>query len=144
MRRSNIIIYLAVYAVSFALLLWKHVTRLSDFRYGVIGLILFGVALYWETKARENRLANWNSIRIQGKVRFILIDYVLLRGGIVSLLILLILSTKVTIGLLVIASVIPLLGGTAFVGNEEWKYCEEQYIISTLKSAAESMKAIQN
>jgi hypothetical protein len=144
MKKSYLIVYLIVYALSFAVLYSKHLTHLSDFRYGIVVLILIGTLFYSETLARNRRLNNWGEIRLQGKARFILMDYVVLRGGIISLLILLLLSTKVTIGLIILASVVPLLAAIAFVANEEWKYCEEQYVISTLKSMAENIKAIQN
>ena len=87
---------------------------------------------------------DWKNIRIQGKTRFILYDYVLLRGGIISILFILILSLKVTISLLLLCAVLPLCGVMAFAGNEEWKQCEEQYTISNLKSVADKFKVLRN
>ena len=131
-------------SILIAALFWQHATRLADFRYGIAGLILIGLLSYSEALARKRRSANWEEIRSQGKTRFVLFQFVALRGGTVSLLILLLLSSKVTIGLIILASVVPLLAAMAFVGNEEWKSCEAQYVISTLRSTGENLKALKN
>jgi hypothetical protein len=94
--------------------------------------------------AHRRRMSEWANIRLKGKARFILFDYVLLRGGSISILIILILSLKVSITLLIICSVIPLLGVSAFAGNEVWKQCEQSYALTRLKSIAEKMKILQN
>jgi len=144
MRRTYLIAYIVLYALSIAALLWRHATRLADFRYGIAGLILIGLLYYSEALAHKRRLANWEEIRSQGKTRFLLLEYVALRGGTVSLLILMLLSTKVTIGPILLASVVPLLAAMVFVGNEEWKSCESQFVISTLRSTGENIKALNN
>ncbi len=94
--------------------------------------------------AHKRRMSNWNNIRSSGKTRFILYDYVLVRGGIVFVLFILFLSLKVSIGLLIVCSILPLFGVIAFAGNEEWKQCEEQYTIATLRSVANKFKVLQN
>lgn len=144
MKRASFIIQFIFVIIFFSILYWKQGLNFSNLRFNIIGFILIALIVYSEIMAHKRRLSNWEKIRIKGKTRFILYDYVLLRGGIVSTLLILILSIKVTIGLLIICTVIPLFGVIAFAGNEEWKKCEEQYTISTLKSAAEKIKVLRN
>jgi hypothetical protein len=144
MKRTSLIIHLLFVIIFFSIIYWKQGFSFSDFRFNFIGLIFIALIFYSEILAHKRRLLNWEKIRIQGKRRFILVDYVLLRGGIISTLLLLILSIQIKIGLLIICTVLPLFGVLVFAGNEEWKKCEELYTISTLKSVAEKMKVLQN
>ncbi|MCX6121526.1 MAG: hypothetical protein NTX44_07885 [Ignavibacteriales bacterium] len=144
MKRASFIIQVIVAIVFFSILNWKQGLNYSTLRFNIIGFILIALILYSEIMARKRRVSNWEKIRKKGKTRFILYEYVLLRGGITSTLLILILSIKVTIGLLIICTVIPLFGVVAFAGNEEWKKCEEQYTISTLKSFADKIKVLRN
>jgi hypothetical protein len=144
MKRASLIIQVIFAIIFFSILNWKQGLNIPNLRFNIIGLIFIALIIYSEIIAHKRRLSNWANTRIKGKMRFILYDYVLLRGGIVSVLIILILSIKVTIGLLIICTVIPLFGVMAFAGNEEWKKCEEKYTISTLKSLAEKIKVLRN
>ncbi len=144
MKRKSLIIQIIIALIFISIIYWKQGFSFSNFRFNLIGFIIIALIFYSEILAHKRRLLNWEKIRVQGKTRFILFDYVLLRGGIVSTLLLLILSIKVAIGLLIICTVLPLFGVMAFAGNEEWKKCEEQYTISTLKSTAEKIKVMQN
>jgi hypothetical protein len=144
MKRASIIIQVIFIIIFFSILNWRQGLNISNLRFNIIGFILIALIFYSEIMAHKRRLSNWEKIRVKGKTRFILYDYVLLRGGIVSVLLILILSIKVTIGLLIICTVIPLFGVITFAGNEEWKKCEEEYTISTLKSLAEKIKVLRN
>jgi hypothetical protein len=144
LKRKTAIIEIIFVVILFSILYWKQVIRISDFRFYMIGVILIVLFNYSKKMAHRRRLTNWDKIRINGKTRFILYDYVFIRGGIVSTLLILILSLKVEIGLLIIFAVLPLFGVMAFAGNEEWKKCEEQFAISALKSVAEKFKVMRN
>ena len=143
MKKTSLIEFIFV-TILFALSYWKLQFNISNFRFGLIFLILFAFIVYSEKLAHKRRMSNWKKIRSAGKARFILYDYVLIRGGIVSVLLILILSFKVSIGLLIVCSILPLFGVIAFAGNEEWKQCEEQYAIATLRSVADKFKVLQN
>ena len=144
MKRASFIIQVIFAIVFFSILNWKQGLNYSTLRFNIIGFILISLIIYSEIMAHKKRVSNWEKIRMKGKTRFILYEYVLLRGGITSTLLILILSIKVTIGLLIICTVIPFFGVAAFAGNEEWKKCEEQYTISTLKSLADKIKVLRN
>ena len=144
MKRKSTVIQILFVAVSTSLMLWQRMFKLSDLKFYIIALIIVALIMYSENMAHERRMSNWQKIRSAGKTRFILYDYVLIRGGIVSVLLILILSFKVSIGLLIVCSILPLFGVIAFAGNEEWKQCEEQYTIATLRSVADKFKVLQN
>ena len=144
MKRKSTVIQILFVAVSFSLMLWQRMFKLSDLKFYIIALIIVALIMYSENMAHKRRMSNWQKIRSAGKTRFILYDYVIIRGGIVSVLLILILSFKVSIGLLIVCSILPLFGVIAFAGNEEWKQCEEQYAISTLRSVADKFKVLQN
>ncbi len=144
MKAKTIITYCVVTAVMFSILFWRHAIKLSDFRFYCIAAILIGYIYYTETLAQKRRMLNWETIRSKGKVYFVLVEYVIYRGGIISVLIVLILSIKITITLIIICSIIPLLGVIAFAGNEIWKQCEESYSSSKLNSIVEKIKISQN
>ncbi len=144
MKRKSTVIQILFVAVSFSLLHWQRMVNLSDLKFYIIALIIIALIMYSENMAHKRRMSNWNNIRSFGKTRFILYDYVLIRGGIVCVLLFLILSLKGSIGFLIICSILPLFGVIAFAGNEEWKQCEEQYTIATLRSVADKFKVLQN
>ena len=144
MKAKSIITFCVVSGVMFSILFWRHAVKLSDFRFYCIALILIGYISYNETLAQKRRMLNWETIRSKGRMHFILFDYVVFRGGTISILITIILSIKVTITLIIICSLLPLLGVMAFVGNEIWKQCEESYSLAKLNSVAEKIKILQN
>ena len=145
MKRTTLI-GIIIIIIMVSIIYWNHLLNYSysSLIYGIIFYILMTLIIHSEKLAHKRRLLNWDKKRIEGKARFILYDYVLLRGGIVSTLLILVLSIKVPIDLLIICTIIPLFGAIAFAGNEEWKKCEELYSISTLKSTAEKIKVMQN
>ena len=144
MKRKSTVIQILFVAVSSSLMLWQRIFKLSDLKFYIIVIIIVALIMYSENMAHKRRMSNWQKIRSAGKTRFILYDYVLIRGGIVSVLLILILSFKLSIGLLIVCSILPLFGVIAFAGNEEWKQCEEQYTIATLRSVANKFKVLQN
>ena len=144
MKKTSLLVQIISALIIFTIFYWKNMLSASNVRFSIIGYIIIFLIIYSENLAHKRRLLDWKKIRIQGKTRFILYDYVLLRGGIISILFILILSLKVTISLLLLCAVLPLCGVMAFAGNEEWKQCEEQYTISTLKSVADKFKVLRN
>ena len=144
MKRKSTVIQILFVVVSFSVLHWQHMFNWSDLKFYIIAVIIVALIMYSENMAHKRRMSNWNKIRSSGKTRFILYDYVLIRGGIVSVLIILLLSFKISIGLLIVCTILPLFGVIAFTGNEEWKQCEEQYTIATLRSVSDKFKVLQN
>jgi hypothetical protein len=144
MKKTSLLVQIISALIIFPILYWKNMLSVSNFRFSIIGYIIIFLIIQSERLAHKRRLLDWKNIRIQGKTRFILYDYVLIRGGIISIVFILILSLKVIISLLLLCTVLPLCGVMAFAGNEEWKQCEEQYTISTLKSVADKFKVLRN
>jgi len=144
MKAKSIIIFCIASAAMLSILLWYHAIQLSEFRFYCIASILIGYISYNETLAHKRRMLNWATIQSKGKMHFILFDYVIYRGAVISILITLILSIKVKITLIIICSIFPLLGVMVFVGNEIWKQCEESYSSIKLNSVAEKIKILQN
>jgi hypothetical protein len=110
----------------------------------LIFLAAVGVLSYAEWEAQKKRVAQWATIRKKGRARFILMDFVLLRGGIFSAVLLYVLSSKVTLGLLIVVSILPVLAVIAFAANELWKRSEEEYVVASMKMAAENIKVMRN
>jgi hypothetical protein len=144
MKAKSIISFCIASVAMLSILFWYHAIKLLDFRLYCIESILIGYIAYNETLAHQRRILNWETIRLKGKLRFILFDYVFYRGAVLSILIALILSIKVKITLLIICSILPLLGAMAFAGNLTWKRCEEIYSSTKLKSVAEKIKILRN
>jgi hypothetical protein len=144
MKRIELIFVGILIVLVYSMLLWNGTLKYYDLRIFIIGAILYWYVYRSEKGAQKRRVLEWGTIRAKGKTRFILFDYVLVRGGVLSALIILILSLKIPMSLLIICSVLPLLGVTAFAGNEVWKKCEQEYMITILKTAAEKMRVLQN
>ena len=144
MKKTSLIVQIISALIIIPIFYWKDMLSTSHIRISIIGYIVIFLIIQSERLAHKKRLSDWKNIRIQGKTRFILYDYVLLRGGIISILLILILSLKVAISLLLVVTVLPLFGVMAFAGNEEWKQCEEQYTISTMKLVADKFKVLRN
>jgi hypothetical protein len=144
MKRKSTAIQILFVALSFLLLHWQRMVNLSELKFYIVALIVVSLIMYSEKLAHKRRISNWEKVRILGKARFILFDYVVIRGGIVSILLILILSLKISVGLMIVCSILPLFVVLAFAGNEEWKQCEEQYTIETLRSVADKFKVMQN
>ncbi|HLP14629.1 MAG TPA: hypothetical protein VK470_00145 [Bacteroidota bacterium] len=123
---------------------WKGIIQLPDLRIMIIVTIAVCYIYYSELNSQRRMIENWRTIRGQGRVRFILIEYVFLRGGGVSLVLALAISFKVTISMLIIGSILPVFGVFVWAGNEIWKSNEHLFLISTLKTVGESMSAKQN
>ncbi len=133
------------FIIGITLMIWETRSHLiSLLRGDAIGAIVLILIYCFGKIIQRDRMAHWKEIRKKGKQKFILYDFVLLRGGIISLLLLLILSYAVTISIIIICSVIPLLGVCAFVGNEIWKQCEMHYSQKALKSVSDKMKVMSN
>ncbi|HUI65703.1 MAG TPA: hypothetical protein VL126_12755 [Bacteroidota bacterium] len=112
----------------------KAVTALA-----IIFLALFGRKM--DAFEHLRNLTFWEAIRQHGRLQFIMIRYLILRGGILTTIILLpLLKTFYTwtqsegwfalIAAIVLMTVI-------YLGNEEWKNCEREYETRLLRHAAE-------
>ena len=107
-----------------------------------ISLLLAGLlivpALGWlETYSHERRIADWQRIRAKGKSVFIVSRYVLLRGGIFSIVLMLALRGEQS-SWPVHEIVIPLVFFClAYVGYQEWRNCEIEYGVLTRRDSAD-------
>ena len=144
MNKKRIIVNGIFSAMVLLLLVWKGVFAISDGRLYIISMIIFAYISYSEAIDQRRRILDWENIHHIGKTRFILLEYVIYRGGTISVLIILLLSLKIQMTVLLLCSVLPLLGVSAIAGNEVWKQCEEGHSAMILKSAAEKMKISQN
>ena len=144
MKKTSIIVQVISALIIMSIFYWKNIFSASNIKISIIGYIALYLVIQSERLAHKRRMLDWKNVRIQGKKRFILYEYALSRGGIISVLLILILSLKVTISLLLVITVLPLFGVMAFVGNEEWKQCEEHFTISTMKMAADKFKVLRN
>ena len=144
MKSLGLRLYIVMCFISATILLWSKVLEFSDIPFTLISIFAVGILFYVENLAHKRRLQHWGVIREKGKGNFILFHFVLYRGAMISVVILLILATKVTVGLIVVCSVLPLLAITALAGLMVWKECESAYEIATLRSAAETVKIMRN
>jgi hypothetical protein len=144
MKRLELIFVCILSVIVYSILLWNGTFKYYDLRIFLIGAILYWYIHRSEKGAQQRRALDWGIIRTKGKTRFILFDYVLVRGGFLSAFIILILSLKIPMSFLILYSVLPMLGVTAFAGNEVWKKCEQDYMIMILKTTAEKMRVLQN
>jgi hypothetical protein len=74
---------------------------------------------------------------------FIFIQYVLLRGLILSAALVLFLRAKGLLTSLELVGVVAILIVIATVGNQEWENCKQEYRVLALKSAAERLKTLR-
>ena len=112
-------------------------------------IILF--SLSWrriESLTRKRYLESWSFRRAQGKWRFILTHYVLIKGTIIYLAVsapmipALVFTTE---NLMIILSTIVLLAFLmVYLGHEVWTQCEEDYTIKVLREAAERSRIASN
>ncbi len=143
MNKKRIFIY-AIFFIMIFILVGGVKNTISDIRLYLIVLMVLAVVLYFEKIDHKRRISEWEKIREKGKLRFILLEYVLFRGCSVSVFILLLLTLKLRLTLWLVCPFIPLLGVCAYAGKEIWNHCEENYSVTRMKSLAEKMKILQN
>lgn len=104
--------------------------------------------LWWrmENRQHQKNLEEWGSIRRDGRTHFILWRYILRRGGVIVLVVfgLFFKTFVLTYPVLVVLSATLLLMAVTLVlmGNEEWKTCEREFEILTLRRAAEQSRKL--
>ena len=117
-----------------------------------IGRFIFPIAilllvLFWrrlETKSHKRNLQDWLRRRRQGRLRFVLLQYLLLRGG--TLFVVLVLAFYASVGLsalafiVLLSSFVPIFLILFWMGREEWKTWEEEFEILALRHAAEESR----
>lgn len=115
------------------------------------GAVILTVAFFWrriESYTHKQYMETWSVRRPRGKWRFVLTQYVLIRGG---LLLIVFAGTMFTqppitaetlmfIGFLVIA----FLALMAYLGHESWNQCEREYQVQLLRGAAERIRTASN
>jgi hypothetical protein len=115
----------------------------------IAGKVIFGaailvIAVFWrraEATAHTRHVESWQSHRQRGKRRFVIVNYLFLRGGV--LLVVLLGPLWGTLGFSTedrgyLATVILMLAIiTVYLGREEWDTCEQEHKALTLKHAAE-------
>jgi hypothetical protein len=109
------------------------------------------VALFWrriESLAHKRYLETWSVRKTAGRWRFIITQYVLIRGSaltaavVVPALPTLILTTDTLFVILATLVVLVLL--LIYLGYESWTECEEDYRVHLLRQAAEQSRISSN
>ena len=117
----------------------------------IIAFAIIFIAVFYgkiEAKSHRHHLNTWEKIKSGGKWSFIVTRYILLRGIILSVILIgpaistLQLST-VILGILMFC-LIPLFGYMIYRGHEEWKDCEQEIHIASLKQVAEFIASKNN
>jgi hypothetical protein len=148
MRKQTILSVFLVGLVCVSLL-WDSLVKEISISVGrfILPVAVIILAVFWrrlEMKSHQQHIHNWSILREQGMFRFILGRYLFLRGGILFVVLFLAfyaairLSSLVSVILLSTFAVIVLT--LFFVGREEWKVCEEEFQVSTLREAAEQSR----
>ena len=110
----------------------------------MIGALLLIPALAWvETRSHQYYVSRWERIRDKGRFMFIFIQYVLVRGLILSTALVLFLRAKGQLSSLELVGVVVILIAIAAVGNQEWENCQQESRVLALKSAAERLKTLR-
>lgn len=144
MRELSKSLSLAGPMVFAAIYSWQNGESLPELRFYLLSLIAMAYIYSAEMAFQRLRMKQWEETRSLGRTRFVLWDYVLLRGGGASVILLLLLSLKVTISLIVLVSVLPLLALMVIVGNIVWNDCEHQYQEAVYRATATSFAVQQN
>ncbi|HTR98725.1 MAG TPA: hypothetical protein VML00_03180 [Bacteroidota bacterium] len=112
---------------------------------------IFVVGFFWrriEARAHRSHIEQWDEIAERGKWRFVIVNYVLIRGFV--LLVILggpagfetrFSAVTLTVDAVAALLVIPLL---VALGIWEWNECRRQIEISALRDAAEFITSKQN
>lgn len=101
--------------------------NLTSFSLLLGGLILVPSLGWVETRAHRGRMMEWERIHEKGKFAFIALRYMLLRGGIFSLLVMLSLRGRLFSWSVHGITVPVVLIALAFVGLQEWNNCEQEF-----------------
>jgi hypothetical protein len=127
----------------------QHSTML--FRRILSALAILFVAIFWgliDAKAHTHHLEQWDTLRVSGKRYFILTRYVLLRGTILSTILIgpAITALKFSSSVIVILTLsgLPLIGILLYFGHQEWNECEQEIQIRDLKRTAELILSRKN
>jgi len=112
-----------------------------------IGPLLF-IVIFWrriETKAHKNHLKEWDDLQPRGKWYFILTRYVLYRGTLLFAVLIApaIPFSTAAVSVLAFAGIF-LLATLVYFGNDEWRNCEEEIQILTLRQTGEFIASKKN
>jgi hypothetical protein len=117
----------------------------------ILALAIICIAFFWrrfESKAHRHHLATWEHIQQLGKWYFIITRYLLLRGIILSAILIgpaiSTLQFSAVILKVLTLSLIPLVGLMLYYGLEEWNDCEQEAQILKLKQVSEMISATNN
>lgn len=117
----------------------------------ILALGIIFIAFFWrrfKSKAHRHHLTIWEHIRQQGKWYFIITRYLLLRGIILSVILIgpaiSSLQFSAVILKIIIVSLIPLFGIIFYYGFEEWNDCEQEVQIIKLKQVSEVISTTNN
>ena len=113
----------------------------------VPALAIFFIAFFWrriEAAARRDYLDAWERLRVHGKWYFVITRYVLLRGFVLSVVLLgpfyasMEFSKTTLVVLASTAAILALMLG--FLGLEEWTRCSQDFEVLVFKHAAEQSR----
>lgn len=117
----------------------------------VIAFAIIFVAIFYgklEAKSHRHHLNTWEKIRSGRKWSFILTRYILLRGIILSVILIgpaiSALRLSAVILWILIFCLIPLFGYMMYKGHEEWNECEQAIHIASLRQVADSITSKNN
>jgi hypothetical protein len=101
--------------------------NLTTFSLLLGGLILVPALGWVETWSHLRRMTAWRQIREKGMISFVALRYMLLRGGIFSLLLMFSLRGQLSSWSIHGITVPVVLIALGFIGVQEWNNCEQEY-----------------
>jgi hypothetical protein len=126
-----------------ALLVQTSMLTLGALLFLIGVLVLIPVLAWVETRSHQHYVSKWEQIRGKPKSSFILIQYVLIRGSILCIALLVLASAKGLPASLALIGVLVIVAAIAAVGNQEWENCEQEHRALALQSAAERLKSLR-
>lgn len=112
----------------------------------IIGISFFGKSI--DTILHNHSMEYWTTFSSKGKWYFIATRYIVLRGIVLFLLFVFPLLVSVRLSVIVLfAAVCGYIFFAVFLsyfGIEEWKRCEHENVIRSLKETGERLRAVQN
>ncbi len=117
----------------------------------IAGGIVLTIALFWrriESYSQKHYLESWSAQRRRGRLSFVISQYVLLRGGLLSVALAGPLFLQLPIrghDLTAIFAVLVLIAVLMiYLGNESWVQCEREYEVQVLRMAAQHIRTASN
>jgi hypothetical protein len=100
-----------------------NLISVTSFSLLLVFLIVVPALVWLELRVHHRRVKNWARIQQGGRFMFVFGRYVLLRGGIITAVLMYALRARVPSGLIYEVTVPFLLLAIGYIGHQEWENC---------------------